>query len=62
MHTTTFAVTPGIARGTFAMFHPFAISILLKTIFPNLPEIMGIDITLMIIASYAKTTRYRTIV
>ena len=53
MHSPTLAVAEeftGIA-GLY-LFHPLAIAIIFETIFPHLPEVVVVDIALVILATY----------
>ena len=52
MHTVTFAVAEegtGIAR--FLFFHPGAVTIRFEAVLPNFPEMVLVDITLVVFAT-----------
>lgn len=57
MHTIALAITPNLARLAVARTHPFAVAELLEAFFPHLPERIGIDIALIVVATYAKAAR-----
>ena len=58
VHTPTFAVAEEIAvvaRCKFA--HPLAVAVVFKAILPYLPEIIVIDIALVVLATHAGASR-----
>ena len=62
VHASTFAVAEEfavVARCEFA--HPLAVAVGLKAIFPNVPEIVVVDITLIVFATHTGACRDATI-
>ena len=47
MHAVALAVSPRWAGGAFALFCPTAVSILLKAVVPDLPEVVFVYISLV---------------
>lgn len=61
MHAVAFAEFPYFAVGAFIFSHPFTITIWFEFVFPNIPEIVFVDIALMEIATDAGARRYATV-
>ena len=61
VHSVAFAVAEHRAVGALAFAHPLSISIRLKSGVPDLPKIIFVDVTLMVVASDARTSRDRAI-
>ena len=61
MHAVAEAVSPHLAVGTLVSLHPFAIAIDIKSILPDIPKTILIDVSLMIVIANAKATRNRSI-
>ena len=53
MHPVTLAPFPILALTTFVLFHPRPIPVGLELVCPNLPEIIFIDISLMVVRADA---------
>ena len=54
MEAVAEAVAPHLAFGTLAGFHPFAVAVKLESVLPDVPEAVLIDISLMVVGSYAE--------
>ena len=62
MHPVTLTVCPGLAvLAGLEFVHPTPVAVVLETVFPDLPEGVLIDITLIILAAYGGTGGYRTV-
>ena len=61
VHSVSEAVAEPFAVGTFILAHPLAVSIRTELIFPNIHEIILVDIALMIIRSDARARGNRTV-
>ena len=62
MHCASLAVTPDLALAAFIGFHPTVVTVELKAVLPNLPEIIIMYVPLMIVTAYAKAARYGTVI
>ena len=56
MHSIALAVQPHIALCAFPSLHPFFVPIYTKLIGPYISKLLGIDIALVILTTYAETT------
>lgn len=61
VHAVALAVTPERAVGTNAGLHPAAVTVLLETVLPHIPEIIGIDISLPIVCTDARASAYTAV-
>ena len=61
VHAIALAIAPHLAMLTLVGLHPFPVAVDLKFILPNVPEIVLVDIALMIIAADTETARNRAI-
>ena len=57
VHTTSSTVAEVLAILTFTCPHPLAVSVGSKALFPHIHEIVGIDVSLMIVCTNAGTGR-----
>ena len=61
VHSVALTVAEDVALGTDARTHPLAVAIDLVTILPYLPEIILVDVALMIVGTDAGTGSYRAV-
>ena len=62
MHAVSFAEGEGFAVfARFELAHPRAVAIGFKTMFPDLPERVAVDIALIVLAANGGTGRDRTV-
>lgn len=61
VHAVALAVTPERAVGTNAGLHPAPVAILPETVLPYFPGIIGIDISLAVIGTDARTSAYTSV-
>ena len=61
VHTAAQTVTEHLAAGALPLSGPFAVAERAEPIFPNLPEIIAIDIPLVEIAPDGGTSRYGSV-
>ena len=57
MQPVPLAITPHLALGALTLPGPTTVAILLKTVFPHIPEIILVNIALMHIAADTRTAR-----
>ena len=57
MEAVAEAVAPHLAVRALTGFHPFAVAIKLKTVLPDIPEAVFIDVSLMIVGADAEAAR-----
>ena len=61
MHSVATAITEKTAVGAFTVVFPFIIAIRFKPFVPYLHEVVVVDVSLGVVASYAETSSYVTI-
>ena len=57
MHAPTLAVAEHLAVATLALFHPLAVAIRFEAILPHIPEILLVDVALVVLATDAGACR-----
>ena len=57
VHAVAEAIAPHLAVGTLAGLHPFPVTIHLKLVLPNIPKVVLIDISLMVVGTDAEASR-----
>ena len=62
VHCTALTVAPDLAVCAFAGLHPFAVPVQFEAVLPQIPEIIGMDIALIVITAYAQAARYGTVI
>lgn len=58
MHGAALAVAPGFAVAALACLHPAAVAVGLEAVLPDIPEIILVDVALVVVAAYAQTAGY----
>ena len=53
VHATAFAVAKHLTIGTLIFFHPTAVAIILEPVFPHVPKIVLVDVSLIVFSSNA---------
>ena len=61
MHCAALAVTPDLAFAAFIGLHPTVVAVEFKAVLPDLPEIIIMYVSLMIVTAYAQAARYRAV-
>ena len=56
MHGAALAVTPDFAVGALILLHPFAVAVQFETVFPQIPEVVGMDVALVVVTANAQAT------
>ena len=56
VHAVTLAIAPSLTVSTAAGVHPLPLAVGLKTVLPDVPETVAVDIPLMVVAAYAQAT------
>ena len=54
VHASALAVAPHLAVTAFTRLHPLAVTVQFETVLPEIPEIIGMDITLIVVTAYAE--------
>ena len=62
MQSVAFAVAPVAAVLTRVALHPLTMAVLLVTVFPNIHEVVIVNVSLMIVTAYAQAARYGTVI
>ena len=62
VHSSALAVAPHLAVAALARLHPTAVTVQFETVLPDIPEIIPMNVSLMIVAAYAKTARYGAVI
>ena len=57
MEAVAKAVAPHLAVCALTGFHPFAVAIFFKSVLPDIPETVFIDVSLMIVGADAEAAR-----
>ena len=58
MHGAALAVSPNFAVRALPRLHPAAVAVGLESILPHIPEIIIVDVALMVVAAYAQAAGY----
>ena len=58
MHGAALAVPPGFAVRALPRLHPAAVAVGLESVLPHIPEIIIVDVALMVVAAYAQAAGY----
>ena len=62
VHAPTLAVTPHVAVGTGSCLFPRTVAEQLETVLPDIPEIVAVDISLMVVGTDAAASRDASVV
>lgn len=54
MHAVAETIAPHLAVGAVACFHPFAVTILFKSVLPDVPEAVLVYVSLMVVVADAE--------
>ena len=54
VHCSTLAVSPRLTFAALIGLHPFAVAVRFEAVLPDIPEIIGMDITLIVVTAYAE--------
>ncbi len=55
MHSVALTVAEPLAGGAVVLFHPAAVAVGTEAVFPNVDEIVLVDVALMVVAADAGT-------
>ena len=55
VHGAALAVAPYLAVTALARLHPFSVTVKFKLFFPDIPEVIGMDVSLIVVTADAKT-------
>ena len=58
VHAVALAVAEDVTLGTDTLTHPLAVAVLLIAILPHIPEIIFVDVALVVVCTNARTRRY----
>ena len=53
VHSPTLAIAEHLAGGTITFLHPIAVAVILETILPHIPEVVFVNISLIVFATNA---------
>ena len=62
VHGSALAVAPHLAVPALTRLHPAAVTVQFESVFPDIPEIICVDIALMVVTAYAQAARNRTVI
>ena len=57
MHAVAETIAPHLAMGAVIGFHPFAVTVKLIFVLPDIPEAVLVDVTLVVVAANAQAAR-----
>ena len=57
MHAVAETIAPHLAMGAVACFHPFTVTILFKSVLPDIPEAVLVYVSLMVVAANTQAAR-----
>ena len=58
VHGAALAVAPGFAVAALVCLHPAAVAVGLEAVLPDIPEIILVDVALVVVAAYAQAAGY----